>query len=62
MATVPDSSADHSKNPSRVSADTVAGIVDLFNSFASVFTIESAVEKTAFIRSDTVIYDSNSMQ
>ena len=58
MVTVPDSSADQSQNPSRVSADTPAGIADLFNSFfASVFTIDSAVEKTACIRSDTVISD-----
>ena len=56
MVTVPDYSADQSQNPSRVSADTPAGIADLFNSFfASVFTIDSAVEKTACIRSDTVI-------
>ena len=52
------SSADQSQNPSRVSADTPAGIADLFNSFfASVFTIDSAVEKKAWIRSDTVISD-----
>ena len=58
MATVPDSSADQSQNPSRVSADTPAGIADLFNRFfASVFTIDSAVEKTACIRSDIVISD-----
>ena len=58
MATVPDSSADQSQNPSRVSADTPAGIADLFNRFfASVFTIDSAVERTACIRSDTVISD-----
>ena len=58
MVTVPDYSADQSQNPSRVSADTPAGIADLFNSFfASVFTIDSAVEKTACIRSDTVISD-----
>ena len=58
MVTVPDSSADQSQNPSRVSADTPAGIADLFNSFfASVFTIDSAVEKTACIRSGTVISD-----
>ena len=58
MATIPDSSADQSQNPSRVSADTPAGIADLFNRFfASVFTIDSAVEKTACIRSDTVISD-----
>ena len=58
MATVPDSSADQSQNPSRVSADTPAGIAELFNRFfASVFTIDSAVEKTACIRSDTVIFD-----
>ena len=58
MVTVPDFSADQSQNPSRVSADTPAGIADLFNSFfASVFTIDSAVEKTACIRSDTVISD-----
>ena len=42
MVTVPDSSADQSQNPSRVSVDTPAGIGDLFNSFfASVFTIDS---------------------
>ena len=58
MVTVPDYSADQSQNPSRVSADTPAGIADLFNRFfASVFTIDSAVEKTACIRSDTVISD-----
>ena len=58
MVTLPDSSADQSQNHSRVSADTPAGIADLFNSFfASVFTIDSAVEKTARRRSDTVIYD-----
>ena len=58
MVTVLDYSADQSQNPSRVSADTPAGIADLFNSFfASVFTIDSAVEKTACIRSDTVISD-----
>ena len=52
MVTVPDYSADQSQNPSRVSADTPAGIADLFNSFfAFVFTIDSAVEKTACIRS-----------
>ena len=33
MVTVPDSSADQSQNPSRVTADTPAGIADLFNSF-----------------------------
>ena len=56
MVTLPDSSANQSQNHSRVSADTPAGIADLFNSFfASVFTIDSAVEKTACIRSDTVI-------
>ena len=58
MVTVPDSSADQSQNPSRVSADTPAGIADLFNRFfASVFTIDSAVEKTACIRSGTIISD-----
>ena len=58
MVTVPDYSADQSQNPSRVSADTPAGIADLFNSFfASVFTIDSVVEKTAFIRSGTAIFD-----
>ena len=58
MVTVSDYSADQSQNPSRVSADTPAGIADLFNRFfASVFTIDSAVEKTACIRSDTVICD-----
>ena len=58
MVTVPDSSADQSQNPSRVSADTPSGIADLFNSFfTSVFTIDSAVEKTACLRSDTVISD-----
>ena len=58
MVTLPDSSANQSQNHSRVSADTPAGIADLFNSFfASVFTIDSAVEKTACIRSDTVISD-----
>ena len=58
METVPDSSADQSQNPSRVSADTPAGIADLFNSFfASVFTIDSAVEKTACKRLGTVISD-----
>ena len=58
MATVPHSSADQSQNPSRVSADTPAGIADLFNRFfASVFTIDSAVETTVCIRSDTVISD-----
>ena len=58
MVTVPDSPADQSQNPSRLSADTPAGIADLFNRFfASVFTIDSAVEKTACIRSDTVISD-----
>ena len=50
MVTLPESSAYQSQNPSRVSADTPAGIADLFNSFfASVFTIDSAVEKTACI-------------
>ena len=58
MVTVRDSSADQSQNPSRLSADTPAGIADLFNRFfASVFTIDSAVEKTACIRLDTVISD-----
>ena len=58
MVTVPDYSADQSQNPSRVTADTPAGIADLFNRFfASVFTIDSAVEKKACIRSDTVISD-----
>ena len=58
MVTVSDYSADQSQNPSRVSADTPAGIADLFNRFfASVFTIDSAVEKTACIRSDTIISD-----
>ena len=58
MVTFPDSSADQSQNPSRLSADTPAGIADLFNRFfASVFTIDSAVEKTACIRLDTVISD-----
>ena len=58
MATVPDSSADHSQNPLRVSADTPAGIAGLFSRFfASAFTIDSAVEKTACIRSETVISD-----
>ena len=58
MVTVPDYSADQSQNPSRVSADTPAGIADLFNRFfASVFTIDGAVEKTACIRSNTVISD-----
>ena len=58
MVTVPDSSADQSQNPLRVSANTPAGIADLFNwFFASVFTIDSAVEKTACIRSDTIISD-----
>ena len=58
MATVLDSSADQSQNSPRVNADTPAGIADLFNRyFASVFTIDSAVEKTACIRSDTVISD-----
>ena len=57
-ATVPDSSADQSQNLSRVSADTPAGIADLFNScFASVFTIDIAVEKRACILLDTVISD-----
>ena len=56
MAAVPDSSNDQSQNPSRVSADTPVGIADLFNRFfASVLTIDSTVEKTACIRSDTVI-------
>ena len=56
MVTVPDYSADQSQNPSR--ADTPAGIADLFNRFfASVSTIDSAVEKTACISSDTVISD-----
>ena len=58
MATVLDSSTDQSQNSPRVNADTPAGIADLFNRyFASVFTIDSAVEKTACIRSDTVISD-----
>ena len=58
MVTVPDSSADQSQNPSRVSPDTPAGIADLFNTFFdSVFTIDSAVDKTACIRSGTVISD-----
>ena len=58
MVTVPDSSADQSQNPSKVSADTPTGIADLFNGFfASVFTIDSAVEKTARMRSDTIISD-----
>ena len=58
MATVLDSSADQSQNFPRVNADTPAGMADLFNRyFASVFTIDSAVEKTACIRSDTVISD-----
>ena len=58
MVTVPDSSADQSQKSSRISADTPAGIADLFNSFfASLFTIHNAVEKTACIRSDTVIFD-----
>ena len=58
MVTVPDSSADQSQNPSRLSADTPAGIADLFNRFfASVFTIDSAVDKTACIRSDNVVSD-----
>ena len=58
MATVLDSSADQSQSSPRVNADTSAGIVDLFNGyFASVFTIDSAVEKTACIQSDTVISD-----
>ena len=58
MVTVPDSSADQSQNPLRLSADTPAGIADLFNTFfASVFTIDSAVEKTVCIRSDNVISD-----
>ena len=56
MATVLDSSADQSQNSPRVNADTPAGIADLFNRyFASVLTIDSAVEKTACIRSNTVI-------
>ena len=58
MVNVPDSSADQSQNPSTVSVDKPSGIADLFNRFfASVFTIYSAVEKTACIRSDTVISD-----
>ena len=55
---VSDSSADQSQNPSRVIADTLAGIADLFvRFFASVFTTDSTVEKTACIRSDTIISD-----
>ena len=56
MVTLPDSSVDQSQNHSRVSADTPAGIADLFNSFfASVFTIDSAVEKQrAYVR--TLLY------
>ena len=53
METLPDSFADQSQNPSTVSADTPAGIADLF--FASVFTIDSAVEKTVCTCSDTII-------
>ena len=56
MVTLPDSSVDQSQNHSRVSADTPAGITDLFNSFfAPVFTIDSAVEKQrAYVR--TLLY------
>ena len=37
MVTVPDSSADQSQKSSRISADTPAGIADLFNSFFCLF-------------------------
>ena len=56
METVPDSSADQSQNPSRVSADTPAGIGDLFNSFLPLYLLSTAQwrRQRAYVR--TLLY------
>ena len=58
MATTPETTADQPHNPPRESADSPAGIADLFNRcFASVFTVDSPVEEITCEPSDTVMVD-----
>ena len=58
MATAPETTADQPRNPPRDSADSPAGIADLFNRFfASVFTFGSPVEEITCEPSDTVMVD-----